>query len=191
MKNVTFKILLLLLPAFFFAYGATLPALDVTVTNASGKVAYKGRINSNGTFSTGTLAPGDYVVQFDSKSKVAKGNRFAVSATAGKNPVGWNSVESEKLVEPGIAVKIKVEKNSKITGQVGPAAQPAAATQGKSTYTGPVKIINGKRYIWITPYTGSVQGGHWAEEGSPEAMQAEGVSGVRPNEPAAHNSMKY
>src|SRR5205085_5434003 len=134
---------------FSIASAASIPALHVTVTNAAGKVAYKGTINSNGTFSTGSLAPGDYVVQFDSKSKVAKGNRFAISATAGKNPVGWNSVEGEKLVEPGIAVKIKVEKNSKITGQVAPAGtlstQTAAANGGstKSKYSGPVKIING------------------------------------------------
>ena len=193
MKNFTPKFLVLLLPALSFVHAANVPPIEVIVTDAAGKVAYKSKISANGTFATGNLEPGNYVVQFDSKSKFAKGNKFSISAAAGKNPVGWNSIEGEKLVEPGIAVRIKVEKNSKITGQVAPAAQTTTATQGntKSKYNGPVKVINGKRYIWITPYTGSVEGGHWAEEGSDEANKAQGISGMRTNQPAATNSMKY
>jgi hypothetical protein len=197
MKNIT-RAVLLLLPTFSLAFGATIPPVEVTVTNAAGKVAYKGKISSRGTFETGTLEPGNYVVEFDSKAKIANGTKFALSAIAGKNNVSSDSVAGEKFVDPGIAMKISVASNSKITGQVAPAGsltKHTAATQGnaKSKYTGPVKVINGKRYIWVTPYTGSVSGGHWAEEGSEEANQAEGITKMQANQPAAPRSggMRY
>jgi hypothetical protein len=197
MKTIT-RAALLLLPTFSLAFAATIPPLEVTVTNAAGKVAYKGKISSRGTFETGTLEPGNYVVEFDSKAKIAKGTKFALSATAGKNNVSSDSVAGEKFVDPGIAMRISVASNSKIAGQVAPAGtlskqtQTAASGNGKSKYSGPVKIVNGKRYIWVLPNTGSVEGGHWVEEGSPEAMQAQGISARQDNQPAkTSNPMKY
>jgi hypothetical protein len=198
MKNITPKILVLLLPALSIAYAATIPTMEVTVTNAAGKVAYKGTTGANGTFVTGNLEPGNYVVEFDSKAKIAKGTSFAMSATAGKNIVSADSVAGEKFFNPGIAMRISVAGNMKLTGQVAPAGtlskqtQTTASGNGKSKYSGPVKIVNGKRYIWVLPYTGSVSGGHWVEEGSPEALQAEGVSGMQNSQPAkTSNPMKY
>jgi hypothetical protein len=198
MNKITPKILLLLLPALSFVHAATIPAMEVTVTNAAGKVAYKGTISANGTFATGNLEPGNYVVEFDSKAKIAKGTNFAMSATAGKNTVSSDSVLGEKFINPGVAMRISVSGNMKITGQVAPAGtlskqpQTAASRNGKSKYSGPVKIVNGKRYIWVLPHSGSVEGGHWVEEGSPEAMQAEGISGIQNNQPAkTSNPMRY
>jgi hypothetical protein len=196
MKKITPTILLLLLPAFIFVSGVTIPSMEVTVTNAAGKVAYKGAVRSDGSFATGNLEPGNYVVEFDSKAKIVKGAKFALSAIAGKNNVSSDSVNGERILDPGVAMKISVAGNAKITGQVAPAGamtKQATTANAKSKYTGPVKIINGKRYIWVLPYTGSVSGGRWVEEGSPEAMQAEGVNtGTRDNAPVkTTGSMKY
>ena len=46
------------------AYGGV-PPLDVTVFDASSKVAFKGSLSANSTFATGNLRPGNYVVQFN------------------------------------------------------------------------------------------------------------------------------
>lgn len=186
---------MLLLPAFSFAYAATIPSMEVTVTNAAGKVAYKGTISSDGSFATGNLEPGNYVVQFDAKGKIAKGAKFALSATAGKYNVSSDSVEGGKFVDSGVAMRISVAGKTKITGQVAAAGtlarQAQAGSNGntKSKYTGPVKMINGKRHIWVTPHTGSVEGGHWVEEGSPEA--AAGTRVQQPNQPPQQAGMKY
>ena len=167
--------LLCLFTAVSFAFGATIPTMEVTVTNAAGKVAYKGRTSASGAYATGKLEPGNYVVQFDAKGKIAKGEKFALSAIAGKINISSDSVAGERIVNPGVAMRITVESSSQITGQVAPAGsvskQTAAAGSAKQ-YNAPTKIIKGKRYIWVTAYTGSTEGGHWAEEGSPEAMQA-------------------
>jgi hypothetical protein len=191
MKNTKILFWLLLLPAISFMHGATVPPMQVTVTNAAGKVLYKGTTSANGTFATGNLEPGNYVVQFDSKAKIAKGAKFALSASAGKYTVSADSEAGEKFVDPGVAMRVTVASSTKITGQVAAAGslpkQTQAAPSGKK-YSGPVKIINGKRYIWVLPHTGSVEGGHWVEEGSPEAMQAEGGE-VRTNAPPVRSSM--
>jgi hypothetical protein len=184
MKNTKVLLWLLLLPAFSFMYAATVPPMQVTVTNAAGKVLYKGTTTANGTFATGNLEPGNYVVQFDSKGKIAKGAKFALSASAGKYTVSADSEPGEKFVDPGVAMRVTVASSTKITGQVAPAGTLPKQTQavaGGNTkkWNGPTKIINGKRYIWVVPYTGSVIGGHWVEEGSPEAMQAENGGSIQ------------
>ena len=85
MKNTTRNILLSL-PLFLssLGYGATVPTMDVTVSSANGKVAYKGTTNANGIFATGNLEPGNYVVEFHSKSAAVKGSKFGIAVSAGK-----------------------------------------------------------------------------------------------------------
>jgi hypothetical protein len=196
MKNITPKILLFVLPALSFVHASIMPAMEVTVTNAAGKVAYKGTTSANGTFATGNLEPGNYVVEFDSKAKIAKGTNFLLSATAGKNTVGSDSVPGERFVNPGMAMRISVSGNTKITGSVAPAGsvpkQTQTAANGKAKkWDGPTKIVNGKKYIWIHPQTSTLSGGHWVEEGSPEAIQAQ-TNMVEGSQPAPRNSsMKY
>jgi hypothetical protein len=170
--------------------------MEVTVTNAAGKVAYKGTTSANGAFTTGNLEPGNYVVEFDSKAKIARGTNFALSATAGKNTVSSDSVAGEKFVSPGMAMRIAVSGSTKITGMVAPAGslpkqtQAAANPKGKK-WDGPTKIVNGKKYIWIHPQASSLSGGHWVEEGSPEAIQAE-TNMVEGSQTAPRSSgMKY
>ncbi len=60
--NVLFTLILLFTAA---AYG--IPLMNVTVSDANSKLAFKGATNANGTFATAELRPGQYVVQFNSK----------------------------------------------------------------------------------------------------------------------------
>ena len=51
------------------AYGAV-PPLNVTVSDASGKVAFRGKTDAQGTFTTDKIKPGVYDVQFTSTSAI-------------------------------------------------------------------------------------------------------------------------
>ena len=84
------------------AYGAV-PPLNVTVSDASGKAAFKGTTNAKGTFATAKLKPGNYVVQFNSKNGAVKGNHYAIVVSAGKKKVSANAVPGEKFAAGGVA----------------------------------------------------------------------------------------
>jgi hypothetical protein len=161
MKNVIRNILFsLLLVAASVAYAV--PAIDVTVADPSGKVAYKGKTGGNGTFATGALQPGEYVVQFNGKAN--KGTQYALVLSAGKQKVSAESVDGGKFEKGGVAMKIKVGKGMNITGQVSDAQKIAASGNAK------MKVVNGRRYFWVSGGTGTNIGGHWVEEGTPEAQ---------------------
>src|SRR5216117_1905040 len=68
------------------AHGA-LPAMNVTVSDASGKAAFKGSTDAKGTFATANLKPGNYVVQFNATGGAMKGNQYAIVVSAGKMKV--------------------------------------------------------------------------------------------------------
>ena len=158
MKTSARNILLsVLLVAATTAFGA-LPPVDVTVSDASGKVAFRGKTGANGTFSTPKLQPGNYVVQFNS-SKV-KGDH-AIVVSAGKKKVTADAVAAEKFAKGGIAMRVDVGSGLNITGQV---AEVGVAEAGAGNAK--VKIINGKRYVWVGSEMGSNLGGRWVEEGS-------------------------
>jgi hypothetical protein len=142
------------------AYGAMAP-VDVTISDASGKVAYKGKTNSAGSFATPKLHSGEYVVQFSS-SDLAKGD-YALAVLAGKEKLGAEAVPAEKFGKGGVAMKVKVGGDMNVSGWVstGKVADTASGTK--------VKVVNGKRWFWVNGSTGSNLGGHWVEEGTPEA----------------------
>jgi hypothetical protein len=108
------------------AYGGT-PPLNVTVSDAGGKAAFKGVTNANGTFATANLKPGDYVVQFNATSGGMKGNRYAIVVSAGTKKVAAAAVPGEKFAGGGVALKLVVGAGLKITGQVAPAADGKTA----------------------------------------------------------------
>ena len=181
MKNTICNILLSV-PFLLISsgYGATAPSLDVIVSNASGKVAYKGTTNANGTFATGNLEAGNYVVEFHSKSAAVKGSKFGITASAGKNTVSADAVAGEKFATNGVAMKVAVPAGTKITGQVasGLAATKTVASAGASAGSqigGKVKVINGKRYVWVMPQKSSLEGGHWVEESAATNAQSDTV----------------
>jgi len=145
--------LFFVLIAASLAYGA-LPAVNVTVSDAGGKAAYKGATNTTGAFATAKLQAGNYTVQFNSSNAELKGKQYALVVSAGKKKVSAN-VPGEKFSGGGVAMKVEVGAGLNITGQV--AAQ-----------TGPVSK-GGKKMVWIPPILGSNMPGHWVEEDSAEA----------------------
>lgn len=165
MKNLLRYTSLLLLATASVAVAAT-PSLQVTVSDPSGKVAYRGKTSSAGTFATGKLAPGDYVVQFSGTAQGA----YTLVISAGKNKVSADAVAGEKFAKGGVAMKVKVGEGMNVTGQVADAGAAAASGNAK------VKIVNGKKWYFVESGTGSHIGGHWVEEGTPEARNVQGMS---------------
>jgi hypothetical protein len=120
MKNpIRGTLLSLALLAASIAYGGV-PPLNVIVSDAGGKAAFKGVTNAAGTFATANLKPGDYVVQFNSTSGGMKGNGYAIVVSAGTKKVAAAAVAGEKFAGGGVALKVVVGAGLNITGQVAP-----------------------------------------------------------------------
>jgi hypothetical protein len=149
-------------PSLFLVIAAVaigaVPPLTVTVSDASGKAAYKGTTDTKGNFATANLKPGNYVVQFNATKADLKGSRYTIVVSAGKKKVSANAVAGEKLTGGGVAMKVEVGNGLNIAGQI-------------AAETGPVSK-SGKRMVWIPPQLGSHFPGHWVEEGSAEAIAA-------------------
>jgi hypothetical protein len=150
-------LLALLLVVASAAYGGV-PSMNVIVSDASGKIAFKGATNASATFVTSSLAPGNYVVQFQSRNEALKGNQYLVVVSAGKKKVIADAVPGEKFHGGGVAMKVTVESGLKITGQIATDQVVASLVSSK------VKVIDGKRYVWVNARTGSNLGDHWEEE---------------------------
>jgi hypothetical protein len=144
-------------PALFsitaITYVSATPTMDVTVSDATGHLTYKGKVDAEGAFTTDAMAPGNYVVQFDGKG-VSHG-RYALVVSAGRQKVVADEVEGSKFTEGGVAMRLKVAENHKITGRV----------FSLLTSDGQVRIVKGRRYVWVPAGTGSNLGGSWEEEG--------------------------
>ncbi len=138
---------------------AGVPPMEVTVSDASGQVAFQGMTNANATFATTNLRPGNYVVQFNAKSAALNGNQYLLVVSAGEKKVIAHAVPGEKITAGGVAMKVDVGPGLKISGQV--ASQQLVG----STANPNIMVRNGRRYAWVTAETGSNLGGHWVEEG--------------------------
>src|SRR5436190_6609381 len=150
--------------AISMVYGAV-PALNVTVSDASGKAAFRGATNADGTFATTNLKPGNYVVQFHSTNPALKGNQYALVISAGKKKVSANAVTGETFAAGGVAMKIDVGASVNITGQV--------AVESK------VAMKDGKKMVWLPPRVGSNMPGHWVPADSAEAIAAQNSGELR------------
>jgi hypothetical protein len=135
-----------------------IPSINVTVLESSGKTIFKGATDAKGVFATRSLTPGEYVVQFNSKS-APKESRYALIASAGKEKVVANGIPGEKLIA-GVAVTIRVGPGLNLTGQV-TAEDKNSARIGR----------NGKLMVWIPKRIGSNLAPHWAESDSAEAKE--------------------
>ncbi|HEX4641785.1 MAG TPA: carboxypeptidase-like regulatory domain-containing protein, partial [Chthoniobacterales bacterium] len=160
MKIIARTIIALVVAATSIAFGAV-PQLNVIVSDSSGKAAYKGATDSKGAFATGALKPGNYVVQFTSKSGGMKGNTYALFISAGTKKVQAEAVAGEKFAGGGVAMKIEVGSGLNITGQFTSGLQSTAKLDK-----------NGKKMVWIPKKTGSNLPAHWAPEDSAEAKEA-------------------
>lgn len=153
---------------------AAVPPITVTVVSGGGKPAFKGVTDSKGTFTTSNLPAGNYTVQFNANSAAVKGHNYSVVVSAGKKKVQNASVAGEKFNGGGVAMKVDVGSNSNISGQV-------AQTE---------KVASEKKMVWIPPMLGSNRPGHWAEEGSAEAIEA-GTRRMSGKDPTATGGLRY
>ncbi len=171
MKNLIRSLLLTLLLSAATSVFAGLEGVQVTIKNKGGKTVYQGTTSQNGKFSSGQLAAGSYSLEFRApKGAGLSAKQLAISFAAGKDaPRNANAVG--KHLESGVALALEVTSNAKVTGQVSIAgaalaAENAAAPSGTEKVKANVKVINGKRYVWVPGAIGSNMGGKWVEEGT-------------------------
>jgi hypothetical protein len=118
MKNLFPKIWLCLFLAVASGANAGVPSMNVTVSDSTGKAAFKGATKDDGDFATAKLQPGSYVVQFTAKNSSVKGGQYSIVVAAGKKKVVANAVTGEKFLGGGVAMKVEVGAGLNITGQV-------------------------------------------------------------------------
>src|SRR5438046_10625722 len=81
MKKIISTVFAGLVAAVSVAYAGP-PAMKVTVSDAGGRVAFKGSTNADGTFSTGSLNAGRYVAQLNAPNPAANGHQYALVISA-------------------------------------------------------------------------------------------------------------
>lgn len=167
MKNIfRFASLGLFLIAVSVGYSAV-PALNVTVSDGGGKVAYKGATSATGTFATPNLKSGNYIVQFNSASAALKGHQYTLVISAGKKKVSADAVAGDKFLAGGVAMKLEVGSGLNITGQVAASANVKIDPKTK------------KKMVYIQPAVGSNMPGRWVPEDSAEAVAARNSGRLR------------
>lgn len=149
------SILVLVCGVVSIASGGT-PPMNVIVSDSGGALAFKGTTDANGAFSTRSLKPGHYVVEFKSKSGAVKGSSYALAISAGSKKVVANSVAGTMFNGGGVAMRVEVGGGLNITGQI--ISQPIG-TDG-----------NPKIMVWVPQMPGSHMPAHWAEKGSVEEV---------------------
>lgn len=118
MKNLFPKFGLCLFLVAASLANAGVPSMNVTVSDSTGKAAFKGATKGDGDFATAKLQPGNYVVQFTTKNSSLKGGQYSIVVAAGKKKVVANAVAGEKFLSGGVAMKVEVGAGLNITGQV-------------------------------------------------------------------------
>jgi len=167
MKNILrFASVGLFLLAVSVGYSA-IPALNVTVSDGGGKVAFKGATNAAGTFATSNLKPGNYVVQFNSTNATLKGHQYTLVISAGKKKVSADAVAGDKFLAGGVAMKLEVGSGLNITGQIAATANVKIDPKSK------------KKLVYIPPTVGSNMPGRWVPEDSAEAVAARNSGQIR------------
>jgi hypothetical protein len=156
---------------------ADLSQVQVTIaTDPGGAVVAKTNLDRRGSFSTPTLQPGAYTIMFHASTAGAlKGRQFSLRARAGRQRVDADGVAGEKFAAGGVGMRLQVKNATKMTGEVlTPEAAAAAAESSAAKSGAKVKVMNGKRYIWVGPETGSQMGGRWVPEeeaGAPSKVE--------------------
>ena len=109
------------------------PPVNVIVSDAGGKAAFKGATKSDGAFATEKLQPGNYVVQFNSKNAALKGGQYSIIVASGKKKVVANAIAGEKFLGNGVAMKVEVGAGLNIIGHVAAGALPSASTSSRDS----------------------------------------------------------
>lgn len=146
---------------------ANVGGVDVTVKKG-GKAVYKAKTDTTGSFNTGALEPGAYSVEFRAPGSMnLKGQKLAIAITPGKGAPMQSSADGAHL-QGGVAMNVDVAKTARLSGQVTQAGRvvEAKTPDGMEKVKGNVKVINGKRHVWVPAPIGSNMGGRWVEEGT-------------------------
>ena len=101
------KVFLVLLAATALA-GPTVPPLNVTVSDESGKVVFKGVTNATGSFTTEKVKAGNYVVQFSSKTDDVKIHQYGLVVSAGSGKLAVHGIEGVRFTGVGVGMKLTV-----------------------------------------------------------------------------------
>ncbi|HSH40233.1 MAG TPA: carboxypeptidase-like regulatory domain-containing protein [Chthoniobacterales bacterium] len=142
------------------ASAANMSGVDITAKEKrSGKVVYQGKTDAAGKFATSTLEPGKYLIEL--RSKEAQGFQVALGGTKTAKQVN---------AKDGLAFDIEIDPASKVSGKVTGTPMSAAQQQATAKNNKNVRIINGKRYVWVGGQIGSQMGGKWIPEEEAEAM---------------------
>lgn len=160
MKNMILRSTIVAVVIAVSAAYAGVPQINVTVSDPSGKTAFKGVTDTRGIFVSPKLPPGNYAVQFQTNS-APKNSHYTLVLVAGTKKAAANAVTAEKLAAAGVAMKINNAAGVNIQGQV--------SAEDKLTRIGK----NGKLMVWIPKKIGSNLPAHWAESDSAEAKEAE------------------
>jgi hypothetical protein len=115
MKNLIRGTVLSLCFAIASMAYAAVPPLNVTVSDASGKVAFRGKTDASGAFATDKIKPGTYDVQFTSPSAIT-GN-YSIKVSAGVKHVSAAGIAGDKFAK-GVALKVNVQNLWNIVGEV-------------------------------------------------------------------------
>ena len=137
----------------------TVAGMDVTVSDAAGRLVHRGKTDAAGVFVTGRVAPGNYVVQLNAKKVALNRNDYGIFAAGGTHRVVADAVEGATFAKGGVAMRLKLKAATPIIGQVALGGVNALGT----------KIVGGLRYILMPPETGSHAGPRWVEEGTHSA----------------------
>ena len=134
MKTLFAAVELCLFLVVAVAANAGIPSMNVTVSDAAGKLTYKGVTRNDGSFATEKLQAGNYVVQFNSKNPALKGNLYSLIVAAGQKKVVASSVTGDKFLGGGVAMKVQVATGLGIIGHVslGPLAETTTQKDGVS-----------------------------------------------------------
>lgn len=115
MKNLIRGTVLSLCFAIACAAYAAVPPLNVTVSDPSGKLVFRGKTDSQGTFTTEKIKPGVYDVQFTSTGAIT--GKYSIKVSAGVKHVSAASIAGEQFVK-GVALKVSVQNLWEIVGEV-------------------------------------------------------------------------
>lgn len=154
---------------------ASVDGIDVTVKK-EGKAVSRVRTDGAGKFTTASLEPGTYNVEFRASNPASvKGQQLSIAVAAGKQPPRKASASGNHL-GGGVAIDVEVGKAAKLSGSVSAAgrvmAENTKVPAGYEKVKANVKVINGKRHVWVPAPIGSNMGGRWVEEGSEAAVLA-------------------
>ena len=130
--------------------------MTVVVSDGNGHAAVRGTTNADGVFRTANLAPGNYVVELKSNAP-ARDTQYLVVVSAAQKKVTADSVPAVKFNGGGVALRVPVQSETRIAGQI-VTEEPVASTEA-----GNVRTVLGQRYYWVASTTGTNLG-RWVEE---------------------------